>query len=195
MSPGRAEGRRTGRGLGEWGLRRPGGWGSRVPPCPPEHRPSLPPQATSTGRTRVSTSSKLPGSMALSATWSSPRVWTSPGRSLSTRRRGEERAGLTSPHSWLWSCAGPLATGPFSSVLWRLTPASTFTPGTCSGPSGASTRGSSGLGWMAVIGWCWLTSASAGPTASPWTTRFGCRLGPEAKELDPTLGGGAAPVP
>ena len=67
-------------------------------------------------------SSKLPGSMALSATWSSPRVWTSPGRSQSTRRRGEEQGGLTSPHSWLWSGPGPLATGLFFSVLFHLHP-------------------------------------------------------------------------
>lgn len=134
-------------------------------------------------------SSKLPGSMALSATWSSPRVWTSPGRSQSTRRRGEEQGGLTSPHSWLWSGPGPLATGLFFSVLWGLTPSSTFTPGTCSGLSGASTRGLSGLGWMAVSEWCWLTLASAGPTASPWTIRFGCRLSPRAKEAELALCG------
>lgn len=34
----------------------------------------LHPQATSTGQTKVSMSSRLPGSMALSVTWSFPRV-------------------------------------------------------------------------------------------------------------------------
>ena len=85
------------------GLRRLEGTRYTSPHTPPEHPAFLPPQATSTGRTRVLMSSRLPGSMALSATWSSPRVWTSPGRSRSTRRRGEKRGGLTSPHSWLWS--------------------------------------------------------------------------------------------
>lgn len=68
------------------------------PPSCPEHHP-LPPQATSTGRTRALTSSRSPDSMALSAMWSSPRVWTSPGPSLSTQRRGKELDRLANPIS------------------------------------------------------------------------------------------------
>lgn len=46
----------------------------------------------------------------------SQEVWTTgPEASQSTRRRGEEQGGLTSPHSWFWSGPGPLwPTGLFS---------------------------------------------------------------------------------
>lgn len=65
-------------------------------------------------------------------------------------------------------------------MFWTLTLSFYLRPtGTCSGLSGASIHVLSGPGWMALSEWCWLMSASAGPTASLWTIRFGCRLGPE----------------
>lgn len=65
-------------------------------------------------------------------------------------------------------------------MFWTLTLSFYLRPtGTYSGLSGASIHVLSGPGWMALSEWCWLMSASAGPTASLWTIRFGCRLGPE----------------
>lgn len=92
-------------GRGTWTGRGPSAY---APTSPSEHLPL--PQATSTGQTRASTSSRSPGSMALSATWSSPRAWTSPGPSLSIRRRGEEPGRPASPQPTLTEpfppCAG-----------------------------------------------------------------------------------------